>query len=34
MEYYSVIKSNKIGSFGEIRMDLQIFIQRKVSQKE
>ena len=29
-EYYSVIKSNKIGSFGETWMDLQIVIEREV----
>ena len=34
MEYYSAIKRNKIGSFVEMRMDLETVIQSEVSQKE
>ena len=34
MEYYSAIKRNEIGSFVEIRMDLETVIQSEVSQKE
>ena len=34
MEYYSVIKRNKIGSFVETWMDLESVIQSEVSQKE
>ena len=34
MEYYSAIKSNEIGSFVEMRMDLESVIQTEVSQKE
>ena len=34
MEYYSAIKSNKIGSFVETWMDLETVIQSEVSQKE
>ena len=34
MEYYSAIKSNEIGSFGEMWMDLETVIQSEVSQKE
>ena len=34
MEYYSVIKRNKIGSFVEMWMDLETVIQSGVSQKE
>ena len=34
MEYYSAIKRNEIGSFVETWMDLEIVIQREVSQKE
>ena len=34
MEYYSAIERNEIGSFVETRMDLEIVIQREVSQKE
>ena len=34
MEYYSAIKRNEIGSFFEMRMDLETVIQREVSQKE
>ena len=34
MEYYSVIKRNKIGSFVETWMDLETVIQNVVSQKE
>ena len=34
MEYYSVIKRNKIGSFVEMWMDLAPVIQSEVSQKE
>ena len=34
MEYYSAIKSNKIGSFVETWMDLETIIQSEVSQKE
>ena len=33
MEYYSAIKSNKIVSFSEMWMDLEIVIQSEVSQK-
>ena len=31
---YSVIKRNRIGSFGEVWMDLESVIQSEVSQKE
>ena len=34
MEYYSVIKRNKIGSFVEMWIDLETVIQNEVSQKE
>ena len=34
MEYYSVIKRNKIGSFVEMWMDLETFIQNELSQKK
>ena len=34
MEYYSVIKRNKIGSFVEMWIDLETVIQSEVSQKE
>ena len=34
MEYYSAIKRNNIGSFVEMRMDLESVIQSEVSQKE
>ena len=34
MEYYSVIKRNKIGSFVKKWMDLETFIQSKLSQKK
>ena len=34
MEYYSVIKRNEIESFVETWMDLEIFIQNEVSEKE
>ena len=34
MEYYSAIKGNKIGSFVETWMNLEIVIQREVNQKE
>ena len=34
MEYFSVIKRNEIGSFGEMWMDLETVIQSEVSQKE
>ena len=34
MEYYSVIKRNKIVPFAEIWIDLEITIQNEVSQKE
>ena len=34
MEYYSAIKRNEIGSFVEMRMDLETAIQSDVSQKE
>ena len=34
MEYYSVIKRNKIGLFVETWMDLETVIQSEVSQKE
>ena len=34
VEYYSVIKRNKIGSFVEMWMDLEYVIQSEVSQKE
>ena len=34
MEYYSDIKKNEIMSFAATRMDLEIFILSKVSQKE
>ena len=33
MEYYSAIKRNKIGSFAEPWMDLEMVIQSEVSQK-
>ena len=33
MEYYSAIKRNEIRSFVEMRMDLEIVIQSKISQK-
>ena len=34
MEYYSVIKRNKTGSFAEMWRELGIVIQSEVSQKE
>ena len=34
MEYYSAIKRNEIGSFGETWIDLETVIQSEVSQKE
>ena len=34
MEYYSVIKRNKTGSFAETWMDLESVIKSEVSQKE
>ena len=34
MEYYSAIKSNEIGSFAVMWMDLESVIQSEVSQKE
>ena len=34
MEYYSVIKRNKFGSFVKKWMDLETFIQSKLSQKK
>ena len=34
VEYYSVIKRNKIGSFVEMWMELEYVIQSEVSQKE
>ena len=34
MDYYLAIKRNKIGSFIETWMDLDIVIQKEVSQKE
>ena len=34
MEYYSAIRRNKIGSFVETWVDLEIVIQSEVSQKE
>ena len=34
MEYHSAIKRNKIGSFVEMRMDLETVIQSEVTQKE
>ena len=34
MEYYSVIKRNKTGSFVEMWRELEIVIQSEVSQKE
>ena len=34
MEYYSVIKKNKIMPFAGTRMNLEIIILREVSQKE
>ena len=34
IEYYSAIKRNEIGSFVEMRMDLEAVIQSEVSQKE
>ena len=34
MEYYSAIKRNEIGSFVEMRMDLETVIQSEVGQKE
>ena len=34
MEYYSAIKTNEIGSFVEMWMDLESVIQSEVSQKE
>ena len=34
MEYYSAIKRNEIGSFVEMRMDLETVIRSEVSQKE
>ena len=34
MEYYSAIKSNEIGSFVEMWMDLGTVLQSEVSQKE
>ena len=33
MDYYSAIKRNKIGSFVEMRMDLESVIWSEVSQK-
>ena len=34
VEYYSAIKRNKVVPSAEMRMDLEIVIQREVSQKE
>ena len=34
MEYYSAIKRNEVGSFIEIRMDLETVIWNEVNQKE
>ena len=34
MEYYSAIKRNKIGSFAEMWIELEIVILSEVSQKE
>ena len=34
MDYYSTIKTNKIGSFVEMWMDLESVIQSEISQKE
>ena len=34
MEYYSVIKRNKIGLFVEMWIDIEAVIQSEVSQKE
>ena len=34
MEYYLAMKKNKIGSFEEMWMDLEMLIQSEVSQKE
>ena len=34
MKYYSATKRNEIGSFVEVRMDLESIIQSKISQKE
>ena len=34
MEYYSAIRRNEIGSFVEMWMDLETFMQNEVSQKE
>ena len=34
MEYYSAIKRNQVGSFIEIRMDLETVIRNEVNQKE
>ena len=34
MEYFSAIKTNEIGSFVEMWMDLETVIQSEVSQKE
>ena len=34
MEYYSAIKTNEIGSFVEMWMDLETVIQSEVSQKK
>ena len=34
MEYYSAIKRNEVGSFIEIRMDLETVIRNEVNQKE
>ena len=34
VEYYSAIKRNEIGSFVEMRMDVESVIQSEVSQKE
>ena len=34
MEYYSVIKSNKITSFAEPRIDLETVILSEINQKE
>ena len=34
MEYYSAIKRNQVGSFIEIRMDLETVIWNEVNQKE
>ena len=34
MEYYSVMKRNKIGSFAEMWMDIESVIQSEVSQRK